>query len=380
MIKHLDIQPFRNFGTILPKRAAGTDRENEQVELQLVSGVMPIFRARRSTWLNRRKGMTVLSVSTDGREFTDFYLDKPVQIAPGIYFSLSTMRSSSTVVYSAEEMPEEVGNRQAEGSLLLQRQIQITDLYTFFYQEKEAGFLFSGESHPMLELTYVDSGSLHSVADGHDIHLQQYEMLLYGPDQWHMQYADPNVAPRFITITFHMTGCDLSHLYNRKIQSPDAGALLREMLWEQEHEQPFSADMILNKLSSLLILLCRDSHVEAKANRLPYNLNNENAIVQRAQQYISDHVLDALSVPIVAKGINISQSYMTALFHKHLNIAPGEYIRRIKLQESKQLIREGTMNITQITAALHYSTVHHFSRQFKEKFGMTPTEYARSVK
>ena len=31
-------------------------------------------------------------------------------------------------------------------------------------------------------------------------------------------------------------------------------------------------------------------------------------------------------------------------------------------------------------AALQYSTVHHFSRQFKDKFGITPTEYAKSVR
>ena len=78
--------------------------------------------------------------------------------------------------------------------------------------------------------------------------------------------------------------------------------------------------------------------------------------------------------------VDVSPSYMTALFHKNLQISPGEYIRRIKIQESKQMIREGNMNFTEIAAALHYSTVHHFSRQFKEKFGITPTEYAKSVR
>ena len=60
--------------------------------------------------------------------------------------------------------------------------------------------------------------------------------------------------------------------------------------------------------------------------------------------------------------------------------SPGEYIRRINLEESKKLIREGKMNFTQIAAQLQYSTVHHFSRQFKEKFGLTPTEYARAIR
>ena len=44
------------------------------------------------------------------------------------------------------------------------------------------------------------------------------------------------------------------------------------------------------------------------------------------------------------------------------------------------MIREGNLNFTEIAAALQYSTVHHFSRQFKEKFGITPTEYAKSVR
>ena len=82
----------------------------------------------------------------------------------------------------------------------------------------------------------------------------------------------------------------------------------------------------------------------------------------------------------MAKNVDVSPSYLTFLFHKHLQISPGEYIRRIKLQESKQMIREGSMNFTEISEALQYSTVHHFSRQFKEKFGITPTEYAKSVR
>mgnify|MGYP001903295242 len=44
------------------------------------------------------------------------------------------------------------------------------------------------------------------------------------------------------------------------------------------------------------------------------------------------------------------------------------------------MIRENDLNFTEIAAQLHYSTVHHFSRQFKEKFGITPTEYAKSVR
>ena len=38
------------------------------------------------------------------------------------------------------------------------------------------------------------------------------------------------------------------------------------------------------------------------------------------------------------------------------------------------------MNFTQISAHLGYTSIHYFSRQFKKIVGMTPSEYASSVK
>ena len=187
--------------------------------------------------------------------------------------------------------------------------------------------------------------------------------------------------PRFVTITFDATQCDLSRLFGRKHTLPrNASAILQQMLKEQDSPGIHNSDMILSLLQVLLILLLRERSTAEHRLQPSNSVNSENEIVRRAQQYISSHVLDRLSVPIVAQNVDVSPSYLTALFHKHLQISPGEYIRRIKLQESKQLIREGSMNFTQISEALQYSTVHHFSRQFKEKFGITPTEYAKSVR
>ena len=52
----------------------------------------------------------------------------------------------------------------------------------------------------------------------------------------------------------------------------------------------------------------------------------------------------------------------------------------MKIDFAKQLIRENEMNFTQISDFLSYSSIHYFSRQFKKLSGMTPTEYATSIK
>ncbi len=383
MIRNLNQVTFQGFGTVPPERtqSASNFDKNTAVTMELSQAETAIFRAKTETWVTCGSGMSVLSVSQDGENYQHYYLDKPVCIKPDVLFSLSPFMGEADSLLFSREDPEQVGMRNSD-SLRVDHQMRIESIYTFWYQEKEQGFLFPGESHPMAELTYVDQGSLHSVAEGQDLLLKQGDLVIYGPGQWHMQYADIGVAPRFVTISFELGGMELSPLLNRKFTAPqNVVSVLQNMLREQERMDAYSNDIILSQLNLLLLLLLRESAAPKGAKLQTSNaIHSENEIIRQAQQYISSHIREKLSVPLVARQVDVSPSYLTALFHKNLQISPGEYIRRIKLQESKQMIRENNLNFTEIAAELQYSTVHHFSRQFKEKFGITPTEYAKSVR
>ena len=384
MIRQLNPITFQDFGTILPERPDSTNATQRPglQQLKLTQGKLPVYQAQGETWLYSRSGMTVLAVRREGENFYHFYLDKPILLRAGVQFCLVPLANTSSAEMSCDSPVQTVEFCPWTESLQLHHRFRVQSVYTFFYQEKEQGFVFPGEAHHLLELTYVDQGSLHSVADGQDLLLEQGDITVYTADQWHMQYADIGVAPRFVTISFELSGDDLSSLKNRRITAPQqVVTLLQQMLREAENSDEFSADMIIAMLGQVLMLLLRQAKSPAADKPKASNsLNSENQIIRRAQQYISDHLREKLSVPLVAKMVDVSPSYLTALFHKNLQISPAEYIRRLKLQESKQMIRENSMTFTEIAAALQYSTVHHFSRQFKEKFGITPTEYAKSVR
>ena len=383
MIRNLNQVTFQGFGTVPPERSHSTGGfdKNAATTLPLSQENAVIFRALSDTWAAGGSGSSVLSVSLDGESYQDYYLDKPVCIKPDVRFVITPFVGQADALLWAAAPPEKIGTRNFSEPQM-DHQLQVDDVYTFFYQEKEQGFLFPGESHPMAELTYVDQGSLHSVAEGQDLLLKQGDLVIYGPGQWHMQYADIGVAPRFVTISFVSRGSQLNALLNRKFTAPQkAVSLLQSMLREQETTDALSGDIILCQLNLLLLLLLRETTAPTGGKLQTANaVHSENEIIRQAQQFISSHIREKLSVPLVARQVDVSPSYLTALFHKNLQISPGEYIRRIKLQESKQMIRENNLNFTEIAAELQYSTVHHFSRQFKEKFGITPTEYAKSVR
>ncbi len=383
MIRNLNQVTFQGFGTVPPERTQNSKHadKNAATTWKLTQSETALYRAISQTWISCGSGMSVLSVSRDGEVFQQFYLDKLVCIGQGVQFSVSPFLGESSVLVTADVPPEQIGQRSADG-LRVDHQLRVDGIYTFFYQEKEQGFLFPGESHPMAELTYVDQGSLHSVAEGQDLLLKQGDIVIYGPNQWHMQYADIGVAPRYVTLSFDLSGGELEPLLRRKFTAPQqVVTLLQSMLREQERMDAFSNDIILSQLNLLLLYLLREAS-DPKGGKLQTAnaVHSENEIIRQAQQFISSHIREKLSVPLVARQVDVSPSYLTALFHKNLQISPGEYIRRIKLQESKQMIRENNLNFTEIAAQLQYSTVHHFSRQFKEKFGITPTEYAKSVR
>lgn len=383
MIRHLNDFSYKKYGS----RAQNKDVQEIRMEtklsehLELDGDTQPVYKTVSDVWLWPEEGMTVISVSRDGEEYRSYYLDQPICLCLNMYFYLSPMRREKTVVeMCTDELPQIIDAEADHGRSFVQSNMHVSGIYTIFYHEKERGFCFPGESHSILELTYVDQGTVHSVADGQELVLSQGDMVLYGANQWHMQYADIDVAPRYVTISFEVEDGNLDALLNRKLRPSQMGVtLIQQILREKEKKDPWSMDMIASQLTQLLLSVLRQQESTSKL-MASNSLNAENEIIRRAQQYISDHVRERLSVPYVAKMVDVSPSYMTALFHKNLQISPGEYIRRIKIQESKQLIREGNMNFTEIAEALHYSTVHHFSRQFKDKFGITPTEYAKSVR
>lgn len=156
-------------------------------------------------------------------------------------------------------------------------------IYASFSREEERAFLFPGGANPMAELLYVEQGNLHSVAEGRAQFLQPGDFVIYGPNQWHMQYADTEVAPRCLRIFFDMQG-DLKALLNRKFTvSGDLEPLLQQLLREQERTESYADEMILVLLNQLILHLLR----QVAGKPLPDNrMKGEHRIIHQTQLFV----------------------------------------------------------------------------------------------
>ena len=82
----------------------------------------------------------------------------------------------------------------------------------------------------------------------------------------------------------------------------------------------------------------------------------------------------------IANSLNISEVYLRKLFVRHLKTTPKQYILDYRIQEAKRLLTDTTFTITAIAEKCGFSSVYHFSREFKHKNGITPTQYAQNNK
>lgn len=94
--------------------------------------------------------------------------------------------------------------------------------------------------------------------------------------------------------------------------------------------------------------------------------------------YIETHISDnSITNEILAQKMNISEVYLRKLFLSNLSITPKQYILDLRIKKAKKLLADSNYTVTKISERCGFSSPYHFCRIFKEKTGMTPTQYAK---
>ena len=340
------------------------------------------FRSDVPVILDYVSGMSLLVIYEDDA-FELYYLDRLFELHPGVRFSIIALEDScqidcytseSSVLLSVAKHP--AGEFQSDTNSL-----KLNRLCTFFYQECARDFYFRGEQHEAMELVYVDRGELHNLAGGTDILLQQQELLLIGRNVWHMQYADLPV--NFLTVSFRTDAASpCAALAGRRFSLTEQQvALLRQMLAENNAAE-YAHDSMESLLRLLLISLLRSEQTRhsEKPKALPATSHTEQRIVDHLIQTISARSGQKLSLQQLADSAHISTTYLHRIFRTQLGMTPGVYLAKVRIEESKLLLRDGALSMGEIAKQLGFSSQQQFSRQFRAVTGMTPSEYVRTLR
>lgn len=103
--------------------------------------------------------------------------------------------------------------------------------------------------------------------------------------------------------------------------------------------------------------------------------NETNELVERAKNYIFQHLHEPFQLKKLSAALGINPSYFSSLFHQKEGLTLSQYIRREKIRLSKNLLKYSNYEIGEIAHYFAFCSQSHFGANFKKETGMTPVEY-----
>lgn len=287
-------------------------------------------------------------------------------------------------------------------STILRNDICIEKIVSIHYFEYMSNFFFEGESHDFWEFCYVDKGEVEVTADRTSYTLHKGQIIFHKPNEFHMLKANGRIAPNLVVMSFYCSSPSMDFFCNKILALTDSEQnILAQIITEAQkcfssplddpylqqlkrrEPSPFASEQLIRLfLEQFLLQMCRRCQECHPAPPLAKSVKktNDSQIYSRVLAYLEEHLYEHITIEDICRENLIGRSQLQKLFRERSNSGVINYFSNMKIEEAKQLIRERHLNFSQIAEKLGYTSVHYFSRQFKKITGMSPSEYASSVK
>lgn len=117
------------------------------------------------------------------------------------------------------------------------------------------------------------------------------------------------------------------------------------------------------------------------ADELEENLKQEqdspSHTIAIVEQYIQEHYGQALSLDILAERVYLTPHYLSSIFIQEKGIGISKYIKTLRMEKARELLRDTNMKINEISEKVGYSSLSYFCRSFRNEYGVTPEQYRK---
>ena len=258
---------------------------------------------------------------------------------------------------------------------------------------------YFGETNQLINLeglTITDTEYTHPYVDWHYHENAYFTFLLqgnmtegnrketYGCSAGTLLYhhwEDPhyNMKPDIFTRGFHIelsqSWFDHFDIQKNKVEGSfnikdPALKLLIYQMFKETKTNDLSFELAVNQL--LLHLFSQLTHQKESIDRKPVWVGQINEILHES-------FTESLNLTALSKTLNIHPIHLSRDFHKYFRCNLGEYLRKLKLNKSLELLTL-PHSLTDIALECGFSDQSHFIRCFKENIGITPSKYRNLLK
>lgn len=147
---------------------------------------------------------------------------------------------------------------------------------------------------------------------------------------------------------------------------------MRELVSECYKTDDYANDCCISLLNLFLARAIRSSTDDVLLRDYP-SYARQDLDFSMILQYIQRNYV-TVSLASLADAFHFSEAYLSKLIRKNMNQSFTEVLRTLKMRHALELLHSG-MKISEISEAVGYGSVDHFTRTFRKVYGVTPTEY-----
>ena len=166
--------------------------------------------------------------------------------------------------------------------------------------------------------------------------------------------------------------CILDHY-----ESVEISSCLRNILREMEQKNTGYEDVCQAYMEILIIRLMRNTALAVPAEPQVVSANRQCAAVRR---YIDLHFKESLTLDQLAQEAHMNKYYLSHAFKREYGVSPINYLISRRIEESKYLLAETDLSMSQIAQLLGFSSLSYFSQVFHRTQAVSPKEYRQNLK
>lgn len=139
--------------------------------------------------------------------------------------------------------------------------------------------------------------------------------------------------------------------------------------------------MLKGLATQMLVTLARSISVQEKTpGELTLKRTKSWKLVKNAMEYICLHYNEELDNLKISEAVGASPNYLSKLFRDYVGVSLHVYVLNYRLDMAQKMLRNGKYNVTEVALKCGFSSVHVFSKAFKQNRRTTPGAYMEMMK
>jgi AraC-like DNA-binding protein len=136
----------------------------------------------------------------------------------------------------------------------------------------------------------------------------------------------------------------------------------------------------LTSLGYMYLIVGEAAERLSTLSRLPGAGSQVKRTVKQMIHYMSSQYAHPISIEQMCDSLGYNRAYLSRIFKQETGISPVTYLLKLRIEKSRQLLRERPeLSVEQIAASVGLTDALYFSRQFKRFCAQSPTAYRLQV-